>query len=261
LEDLRPTMLVSLKNSVRWTEGQGVDLVPDYRFRYRLPQMDKWMKKAQFYIVSESTADKFTTQPGQPVDPGVDPATGVRKPVIGVQMDFITWIRSLFRIDTGIKVRLPLDPFIRMRYQHTKPFGEVYLIRFSEIAMWQTVEHFTNTVQLDFERKLSTFTLIRLGNNITYIEGTSGITWNTGISLLTQLTPKSAISYDTSMWGVNSPDWTILNYRVGSHYRRNFYRQWLFFELAPEVTWPKDASGRRKSTDAFMATLEIQFGK
>ena len=33
--------------------------------------------------------------------------------------------------------------------------------------------------------------------------------------------------------------------------------------LAPEVTWPKDETGHshRNSTYAFMATLEIQFGK
>jgi len=148
-----------------------------------------------------------------------------------------------------------------MRYQYLKTFGEVYLIRFSEIAMWQAVEHFSNTSQVDLERKITTFTLARWGNNVTYIEDTPGVTWNTGISFFTQLTHRSAISYDTSMWGVNDPEWIIQNYRVGSQYRRNFYRPWLFFELEPEVTWPKDESGHRKSTYAFMATLEIQFGK
>src|SRR4030065_1479913 len=108
---------------------------------------------------------------------------------------------------------------------------------------------------------MTTFTLIRWSNYVTYAEGTAGITWNTGISLLTQLTPRSAISYDTSMWGVNHPAWTIQNYRVGSLYRLNFYRPWLFFEIAPEVTWPKDESGHRESTYALMSTLEIQFGR
>ncbi|HWR72212.1 MAG TPA: hypothetical protein VN604_03500, partial [Nitrospirota bacterium] len=203
----------------------------------------------------------IVAQPGQPVDPGVDPDTGVSKPIIGVRADIFVWLRSLVSIDTGIKVRVPLDPFIRMRYQYMKPFGEDYLIRFSEIAMWRAVEHFRNTAQLDLERKMTAFTLIRWGNNVTYLEGTAGITWNTGISLLTQLTSKSAISYDINMWGVNHPAWTIQNYRVGSFYRRNIYRPWIFIDLAPEVTWPKDASGRRNSTYAFMATLEIQFGK
>jgi len=127
--------------------------------------------------------------------------------------------------------------------------------------MYQAIEHFTDTTQLDLERKFTTFTFVRWANNVTYTEGRAGVSWNTGVSLFTQLTPKSAISYDTSMWGVNHPDWVIQNYRIGSQYRRNFYRAWLFFELAPEVTWPKDASGQREPVYAFMVTLEIQFGK
>jgi hypothetical protein len=133
--------------------------------------------------------------------------------------------------------------------------------------MWQAVEHFTDTTQLDFERTITTFSLVRWANNVTYTEGSNGITWNTGVSFLTQLTPKSAISYDTSMWGVNYPMWTVQNYRVGIKYRKNFYRPWLFFELEPEVTWPrnesqKDYTGQRGiSVYAFLATLEIQFGQ
>jgi hypothetical protein len=261
LQDLRPATLIILRNSARWTEGKGVDLINNYRIRYRLPQMESLLKRAKFYVVSESPADKFTTQPGQPVNPGGDPNTEVRKPILGVRADLYTRLRSLVSFDTGIKISIHPDAYIRMRNQYERSFSEVYLIRFSEIPMWQAIEHFTNTVQLDLERKLTTFTLVRWGNNVTFTEGTSGITWNTGISLLTQLTPKSAISYDTNIWGVNHPAWIIQNYRIGSLYRRNFYRPWLFFELAPEVTWPRDESYRRNSVYAFMATLEIQFGK
>ena len=74
LLDVRPATLIVLRNTARWTEGKDVDLVHYYRFRYRLPQMENLLKRAKFYIVSESPADKFTTQPGLPVDPGTDPA-------------------------------------------------------------------------------------------------------------------------------------------------------------------------------------------
>src|SRR3990170_4578670 len=208
LENVRPTLLINLRNSVRWTEGQGFDLINDYRLQYRLPQMQKMLRKAKLSIVVGSPADKSATQPGQSVDPGADPATGGSGPTI-------------------------------FRY----------------------IERFSETSQLDLERKITTFTLLRWSNFATYAEGTAGITWNSGISLITQLTPRSAITYDTSIWGVNRPEWTIQNYRVGSRYRRNFYRPWLFFELAPEVTWPIDESNHRNATFAFMATLEVQFGR
>lgn len=261
LLNVRPATLIVLRNSARWTEGQGVDVIPYYRFRYRLPQMENLLKRAKFYVVSESSTDRFTRQPGQPVDPGIDPDTGVRKPIVGVQANIYTRLRALVSIDSGIKISAHPDAYIRTRFQYTKPIGEAYLIRFSEIAMWQAIEHFSNTVQVDLERKFTTFTFIRWGNNMTYTQGANGMTWNTGISLFEQLTPKSAISYDTNIWGVNYPEWSVENYRIGSLYRKNFYRPWLFFELGPEITWPKDVNGRRISVYAFMATLEIQFGK
>ena len=235
--------------------------INDFHIEWELPQWKKVLKRWKLIIESRSDSDKYSAQPGQPVSPGVNRQTGVRKPIVGVRADVFTWLRSLVSIESGLQINLHPDAFIRMRYQYTKPFAEVYLLRFSEIAMWQTTEHFTNTVQLDVERKLGAFKLVRWGNNVTHTEGTSGVTWNTGVSLLTQLTPKSAISYDASMWGVNRPYWLLQNYRIGSLYRRNFYRPWLFFELAPEMTLPKDGSGKRNSVYAFMATLEMQFGK
>jgi hypothetical protein len=226
----------------------------------------RYLKKAKIYFESRSAADRYKIQPGQPVPPGIDRDTGTRKPTIGIRTDLYTRLRALVSVDTGVKLSIHPDAHIRLRYQYTKPFSEVYIFRFSQIAMYQAIEHFTDTTQVDLERKFSTFTFVRWANNVTYTEGTAGVTWNTGVSLFTLLTPKSAISYDTSMWGVNHPQWVIQNYRIGSLYRRTFYRPFLFFELAPEVTWPQDASqlgytSQRKAVYAFMATLEIQFGK
>lgn len=261
LEDVRPGAFVRWRNSARWTEGQGFTYLRDFSFRYRLPNLDRLLKKARLVVESRSTADKFTTQPGQAVDPGLDPATGARSPTVGVRADFLTLLRSLVSYDMGIKAHWPLDPFARLRYQYTKTLGKAYLLRFNETALDRYIEGFTETSELDLEKKITTFTLLRWSNYATYSEGTAGVTWNTGISLFSQLTPKSAISYDTSMWGVSHPDWVVQDYRIGSLYRRNFYRSWLFFELSPEVTWPKDVHGRRNSTFAFTATLEAQFGK
>ncbi|MHB8354977.1 MAG: hypothetical protein ACYDCF_11160 [Burkholderiales bacterium] len=261
LEDLRPTMFVSLRNSARWAEGDGLVLVPDYMLRYRLPRLDRFLDRANLYVVSQSVSTKFTAQPGQPIDPGVDPATGDRKPVVGVRADVYGRFSSLVSIDTGLKVKLPLDPFARVRYQNTKLSGDAYILRFTENALWRYVEHFTATSQLDLELIKTTFTLIRWSNYATYIEGTPGLTWNTGLSFLTQLTAKSAASLDTSMWGATHPLCAAVNYRIGAKYRRNFYRAWLFYEVEPQVTWPRTENGGRAPVYALMTTLEAQFGK
>ncbi len=257
LEDVRPGAFVRLRDSVRWSEGNHVHHLTDYIIQWRFPKMKK---KFKFFIVG-GDIDKVDPLTGQPVQSFDQQAAAARQSHIGVRYDFFTWLRSLVSIDTGIRIHIPLDPFVRMRYQYTVPFADVYLARFTETTIWRSVEHFSETTQLDLERKLDTFILLRWNSYMTYAEGTPGINWNTGISLLTQLSPKSAVSLDTSMWGVNHPRWTIDNYRVGTRYRRNFYRPWLFFEIEPEVTWPKKASGHRDPLFAVTFLIEVQFGR
>lgn len=261
LEEVRPGIFLKWRNSYLLTEGNKDKYVGDIFFQYRLPNMDRFLKKARLVFESRSDTDRLTTQPGQPVSPGLDPATRNRTAIIGVRADLLTYPLSLVGYDVGIRANWPPDPFIRARYQYTKPIGDAYLIRFKETALFRYGEHFTETSQLDFERKVNTLTYIRWSNYATYSQGTRGVTWNTGVSVITELTRKSAISYDASMWGVNHPEWTVQDYRVGIAYRRSIYRPWLFFEVEPEITWPKDADGRRNSVYAVMATLEVQFGR
>lgn len=261
LEYVRPGTFVKWRNAVRWTEGGDVEYLPDISAWWRLPRLENLMKKTRLFIVSGSDTEKFTTQPGQPFDPGFDPETGVRKPTLGVRMDLLTWLRSLATVDTGVKINLPIDPFVRVRYQYSKPFGEAYLIRFTETLLFRYTEPFAETSELDIERKITTFSLLRWSNGATHIGETAGITWNTGISLIRQLSPKAVVSYDANMWGVNHPEWTVQNYRAGFRYRRNIYRPWLFFEVSPEATWPEDVEGHRMPVYAAMGTLEVRFGK
>ena len=257
LLDLRPGTFIKWRNSATLTEGLKVAYAADFSISFDLPRWERTLRHARLYIESKSEVDKFATQRGKPIQPGV------RQPIFGVRIDpYIRSLALLVSIDSGVKINIHPNAFIRMRYQYSKAFGEVYLIRFSEIAMWRAVEHFSNTLQLDLERNINTFTLVRWGNNISYIDDTPGVKWNTGISYFTLLTRKGAISFDTSMWGVNDPEWAIENYRIGSLYRLNFYRPWLFLEIEPEVTWPvNEKSGHRNATYALMSTLEIQFGK
>jgi hypothetical protein len=258
LEDVRPGAFVRLRDSVRWSEGNHVHHRTDYNLQWRLPKMKRRFK---FFIIGGPETDNVDPLTGQPVQSFNQQTAASKQSNIGIRYDFVNWLRSLVSIDTGIRVNIPLDPFVRIRYQYTIPFAGVYLARFTETAIWRYVEHFSETTQLDLERKLDTFMLLRWSNYTTYTEGAAGVQWTSGISLLTELSARSAISFDTSTWGVNHPEWTIDNYRVGTRYRRNFYRPWLFFEIEPEVTWPKKVDGHRDPLFATTFLIEFQFGR
>ena len=52
LLDLRPGAFITLRNSVRWTEGGTVAYVHDFHLEWRLPQWENYLKKWKLYVQS-----------------------------------------------------------------------------------------------------------------------------------------------------------------------------------------------------------------
>jgi len=58
-----------------------------------------------------------------------------------------------------------------------------------------------------------------------------------------------------------------MNYRLGVRFRKNFHREWLFYEIAPEITWPLTLDEQRlmiekerRSKWLLFFRLEAHFG-
>jgi len=76
---------------------------------------------------------------------------------------------------------------------------------------------------------------------------------------LHELSPSSAVSLVGGIYGNTSfEDW-VNNYRVYLRYRHNFLRSWLFYELEPQVAWPRDSNGNFPVNYAFTVRLEVVF--
>ena len=51
----------------------------------------------------------------------------------------------------------------------------------------------------------------------------------------------------------------ITNYRLLTRYRRNFLRSWLFYELVPEISWPRKGDDVFPTNYAMTFVLEVVF--
>ena len=82
----------------------------------------------------------------------------------------------------------------------------------------------------------------------------------TSLVLFHRINEKSALSYESSINGITKPYALTTDYRLGIRYRRNIYRKWLFYEIAPQVTWPKlSSTDERHSVFAATFRLEVFF--
>ena len=83
--------------------------------------------------------------------------------------------------------------------------------------------------------------------------------WGTELSMIRQLSPLSAITLTGGAYGNTSASAMVGNYKIFTRYRRNFLRSWLFYELEPEVSWPRNDAGQYLAKFAFTARIEVVF--
>lgn len=256
LEEVPSGTFVRWRNALRWSEDKDFFFFTQFNASLRLPRMKR---KLRLVITSDTEEDKFAPDTGAVLDPAFATAADQKKSNAGLLYDIYETVKSKVNFGVGIRLRGPVQPFVRMRFRYLQPLGALWLARFTETAYEKTHDGFSEITQLDFDRTLNQSTLLRISNAVTYTETKNGIEWVPAVSVLHQLSPKDAISYDVSALLVNRPERVMQNYRVGTRYRRNFYRPWLFLELEPEITWPLDENNTRRSIKAFTFLIEVQF--
>ena len=121
----------------------------------------------------------------------------------------------------------------------------------------------TRSVRLDLERLLGSKSLVRLSQSVKRQDNeyeSVGHRWGTELSLLTRLTKKRALSLEIGQEGITRPSTITTTYRIGTRYRVQFHRPWLYYEIEPEVYWPRDEiDGSYKRVYAISFRLEINF--
>lgn len=155
--------------------------------------------------------------------------------------------------------RLSLSPSLTMRYRYSLPLTDLLTTRFTQQLFYKD-SSFGASATIDFIHTFSEDLILRQANDLGRTENDDASKWSVGMVLFQRLNEKSALSYESSYSGTTEPEVFATNARIGVRYRRQIYRHWLFFEVAPEVTWPREQfTDRRQKTDAIFFRLEVNF--
>jgi len=239
---------------VRWrndfiqTEGQGSKFRTNLNFSVELPRISK---RLQLTFEGDEDPDLQDVLPGaQTEDTGN---------TLGLRLDVKDTSRSKFNISVSAK------PRIRARYRYTFPLSNESLIRFTQEVQNEKGVNGART-RLDFEKAFLPLRLFRATTEGFIAEDFKGVDWSQAFSLFQRLSKKSSVSYETGIVGITEPESLVTNYRVGIRYRQNIHRDWLFFEITPDVSWPVELSEDREtvvndrhSVMSIIIRLEIHF--
>jgi len=250
------------RSSLRWTNDFRWDQENKFKYRTRVRasiRLPHLMRKWRLVITGENKGDPTAIRPEDPGNPGLDVASQGRRASTELVYDLHQSRNTIVDLGAGVRVKLSPTAYVRARFLHTRELAYSVIGRLAATPFWDTKDGFGESNQIDFERQLAPATLMRWSNSATITEESNGWNWGTELSVLQRLSPNSAITFAANASGPTRPSTVVQNYRAYTRYRRYFLRYWLFFELEPDINWPRQEGGGRKTVLGGTVRLEINF--
>ena len=168
-------------------------------------------------------------------------------------------VRWYFNTDTGIKfqgISAAPNPFVRARGSYSVPKGK-WQLKASESVYWFNTLGWGETTLLDLDRILSTQLLFRATSNATWLNDTQNFNLRQDLTISHTLDDRTALRYQASVIGVSEPQLQVTDNVVQLFYRYRLNREWLFFELNPQLHFPREKN--YSSSFALSIRLEMLF--
>ena len=130
-------------------------------------------------------------------------------------------------------------------------------LKAAESVYWFKDLGLGETSQLDLERALNTSLLFRASSNATWLKDKHNFDLRQDLSMYHNLNGRTALLYQLSAIGVSNPQFQVTDYVALLFYRYRLHEQWLFFELSPQLHFPKEKG--YKTNPALSMRLQVLF--
>jgi hypothetical protein len=249
---------------LRWRNSTRVEQNGHVRFGATLwanVQLSRINDRLSIVLSGENEPEPFSSSlPEDPGSPGYDRSSPTTRMANSELRYSLVQTPSLdIFLGAGVRFALPPEPFVRGRFQYTRKISDASLLRCGETLFVKKSDVIGETSEIDLERLLNRNTLVRWANTGTVSSEITGMEWGSELSLIRELSPRSGITLTGGVYGNTRINVVVENYRILSRYRRNFLRSWLFYELEPEISWPRRADGSFPTNLAVTFRLEVMF--
>lgn len=224
-----------------WGYGGNGKFVLSGRAKMDLPSIEKRLR-----VVVESNPDKNITgeqTPGQAAIP--DKVVAPSSYAVGARLEKSGEDVWHFSTDAGLKVQSGLTPYARTRVSYSVPLDQ-WRLKVMESVFWFNTIGVGESTQLDLERKLSEPLLFRASSNASWLRDTRNFDLRQDLSIYHALDERTALRYQASAIAVTQPQFQMTEYVLLLLCRYRLHRDWLYFELSPQLHYPKTESFRAK---------------
>ncbi len=238
-------------------DGYGGDrkFVLEGRARLQLPNTEK-----RLHLLIETNPSKNVT--GESKQTPATPANQVATPdsfsaAVRIERAKVEESPWHFSADAGIEFHgINSEPFVRTRGTYSIPLDQ-WRLKAAESVFWFNSIGAGETTQLDLEHILSEPVLFRASSNATWLNDKQNFDLSQSFSIYHTVNERNALLYQASVIGVSNPQYQVNDYVVLVLYRYRLHRKWIFFELTPQLHFPKIYNF--KSSPALSIRLEMLF--
>ena len=156
--------------------------------------------------------------------------------------------------DAGLKFQgINTNPFVRARTSYSVPL-DTWRLKAAESVYWFNTIGLGETTQVDFEHVISEPVLFRATSNATWLKDKENFDLRQDFSIYHTLNERTALLYQASVIGVSNPQVEVTEYIAQLLYRYRLHRKWMFFELNPQLVFPK----ANNFTPSFALTMRLE---
>jgi len=170
-------------------------------------------------------------------------------------------LRNGFDFGAGVRIRTPVDPYVKGSYRHNFIFSDSTALRARQTLFWRDSRGYGETTEIDFDHLVTPQLLLRWDNSATLAEDVRRLEWSSALITFQSFGERRAISYTGFVSGVANTDVPLRNYGVELRYRQRILRRWLFVEARTSLTWPRETLEEKREINPGVGLgLEMYFG-
>lgn len=245
---------VQLRLDGYWRDERTPDYTPRLRAKMHLPGTER-----RFRLMLETDPqERQSPQDLSQNTAGTSGSAGASDYFLSLLKERVLATGWEIRPNIGVELKLPLEAFVRLRLYKSYSFGDRLTMRPDQNFYWYTGRGAGSDSYLEFNYRLSDNYLLRTGSFLRWTDQTDYFEPSQNIIFFHYIQPGVQMYYQAGMFGRSAPTLHVVQYLFTINYRQLIYKDWLFLEMRPQLSYAKDDDW--KPVRSFLLRVDLVFG-
>lgn len=157
-------------------------------------------------------------------------------------------------LSLGVRLRLPLDPYIKGKVRRYGNLPGLWQSRFVQSISHYDSKGWRASTEYDVYRPIAIDDIFRISNEAQYINSTKSWEFYHSYSYYQHINKRESLQYSFSVAGSNRPNPQVIGYWARIEWRKQLHKNWLFGKISPEISFPRD----RGFSDTYAIFFELE---